>query len=197
MILRLLLTLATLALATTASAAPPASCARNFQGSWQITVLATGQTYVGEYRPDGSGVAHCPQCAPGTWTCNGDTLTVYVNGLTVVGTLSSDRTRITGGCCLAIRIGAVPATSPRSSPAGCTMPPPGEVTRSSPTLVCVRARNTNQDSRCVYSFTYLHSKSGLLNGGNVAAGATEERCALQAGVELSFGKWTRTAGSAR
>jgi hypothetical protein len=59
------------------------------------------------------------------------------------------------------------------------------------------ASAVRQDSRCVYSFTYLHSKSGTMAGGSVAAGAVEERCAPQAGVELRFRKWTRSAGSAR
>ena len=39
----------------------------------------------------------------------GDTITVYVNSITVQHRLSSDRTRLAGGCCTATRLGPVPA----------------------------------------------------------------------------------------
>jgi hypothetical protein len=98
-----------------ASAAPPADCVKKHAGRWQITVRATGQTYPADLFPNGTGVSHCPGCAPGTWTCSGNTSTVFVNGITVVSTLSPDGRTATSGCCTSTRIGRGPAVAAAAS----------------------------------------------------------------------------------
>src|ERR1700686_149188 len=63
-----------------ASAAPPASCASKFVGSWTVRVEATGQTYPSLILPNGRTQVTCPMCTPGgSWTCAGDTITVNVD----------------------------------------------------------------------------------------------------------------------
>lgn len=101
----------TTCLLSTAIAAPPAECVSKHAGRWQITVRATGQTYPADLFPNGTGVSHCPMCSPGTWTCSGNTSTVFVNGITVVTTLSPDGRTGTSGCCISRRIGAAPAAA--------------------------------------------------------------------------------------
>jgi hypothetical protein len=96
-------------LCSTAMAGPPADCVKKHAGRWQITVRATGQTYPADLFPNGTGVSHCPGCAPGTWTCSGNTSTVFVNGQTVVSTLSPDGLSATSSCCTSTRIGRAPA----------------------------------------------------------------------------------------
>src|SRR5262245_38779054 len=104
---------------SSAVAAPPADCVKKHAGRWQITVRATGQTYPADLFPNGTGVSHCPGCAPGTWTCSGNTSTVFVNGITIVSTLSADGMQSTSGCCTAMRLGGRPAAvAARSEPAG-------------------------------------------------------------------------------
>lgn len=93
-----------------------AQCRKRFIGSWNITVLATGQTYVGEYRADGSAVANCAFCSAGTWTCSGDTITILVSGMTVQHTISPDGSHLQGGCCAASRIGPTIASNPAATP---------------------------------------------------------------------------------
>ncbi|MGD9922739.1 MAG: hypothetical protein AB7V13_15070 [Pseudorhodoplanes sp.] len=95
-------------LLSTAVAAPAADCVKKHAGRWQITVRATGQTYPADLFPNGTGVSHCPGCAPGTWTCSGNTSTVFVNGITVVTTLSPDGRTGTSSCCTSTRIGQGP-----------------------------------------------------------------------------------------
>jgi hypothetical protein len=97
-----------------ASAAPPASCAKKFVGTWSITVLATGQTYTSRIRADGTLSSACPLCpASQTWTCNGNTF-ILTSPVTHTHTISADGRRMTGGCCTARRIGggAVAAAKP-------------------------------------------------------------------------------------
>jgi hypothetical protein len=98
-------------LLSTAMAAPPAECVKKHAGRWQITVRATGQTYPADLFPNGTGVSYCPGCAPGTWTCSGNTSTVFVNGITVVSTLSPDGRSASSGCCTSTRIGGAPAAA--------------------------------------------------------------------------------------
>jgi len=99
-------------LAGIASAAPPASCAGKFVGTWTVRVLATGQTYPSVLSPSGIGHASCPACTPtGTWTCSGNTLTVFVNGISASQTLSADGRTLTGPCCVSTRVGRAPTVN--------------------------------------------------------------------------------------
>lgn len=93
-----------------ADAAPPASCASKFVGSWTVRVNATGQTYPSVISPDGRTHVTCPLCTPGgTWTCSGNTITVYVdNGVTTQHQLQADGRIMSGGCCTITRSGAAP-----------------------------------------------------------------------------------------
>jgi hypothetical protein len=180
-------------LSTAASAAPPASCAAKFVGTW---TYSGGTTVV---NADGTANPRCPACVSvQTRTCQGNTYLFSNSG--PPGQFSAtliNANQMQGSGIIATRVGAAPSPAKRESTVGCTTPPAGQVKRQSASHLCIVARNTNQDSRCVYSFTYRHSKSGILQGGNVAPGASEERCASQEGVELSFVKWTKGAGSAR
>ena len=45
-----------------AAAAPPATCAQKFVGSWTVRVNATGQTYPLIVRPNGTSHITCPLC---------------------------------------------------------------------------------------------------------------------------------------
>jgi hypothetical protein len=96
-----------------ASAAPPASCAGKFVGSWTVRVDATGQTYPSLILPNGRTQVTCPMCTPGgTWTCAGDTITVNVdNGVTTQHRLHADGRTMSGGCCTITRSGPAPAMS--------------------------------------------------------------------------------------
>jgi hypothetical protein len=103
-----------------AGAAPPASCAQKFVGSWTIRVNATGQTYPALVRPNGTVHITCPLCpSEGTWTCNGNTFTSIETSST--STLSSDGRTMTGSCCVSTRVGraavaarpAAPGDTPR------------------------------------------------------------------------------------
>jgi hypothetical protein len=88
------------------------------------------------------------------------------------------------------------AASKPASREACTTPPSPSASRTSSTNMCFKAKNTNSDARCVYSFTYLVGGKRL-NGGNVDAGKTESRCSLQPGVDIAFEKWTKSGASAR
>jgi hypothetical protein len=91
-----------------AFAAPPASCAGKFAGTWTVRVMATGLTYPSVLSPNGVGHAACPGCTPtGTWTCSGNTLTIFVNGISASQTLSPDGRTLTGPCCVSTRVGAL------------------------------------------------------------------------------------------
>jgi hypothetical protein len=84
-----------------------------------------------------------------------------------------------------------------NGPPQCYTPPsPGSFRRSSSEM-CFKARNTNTDPHCVYSFTYTLSGKGSQAGGNVAPGESEERCSLQPGVDIAFERWTQSVSSAR
>lgn len=99
------------AAAVPASAAPPASCASKFVGSWVVRVNATGQTYPAQFFANGRSHATCPLCTPGgSWTCSGNTLTFTVdNGVSGQATLSEDGRTMSGGCCTTTRVGAAPS----------------------------------------------------------------------------------------
>jgi hypothetical protein len=102
-------------------AAPSPSCAAKFVGSWQVTVLATGQTYPAVISPNGTTHVTCPLCNPtGTWTCNGNTITILAPTPTS-HTISADGRTMSGGCCTAVRIGGAPAAA---KPAQETPPQP-------------------------------------------------------------------------
>jgi hypothetical protein len=189
-----LLTLGIVALfSSIAWAAPPASCATKFIGTW---TYPGGTTTV---NADGTANPQCPACVRvQTWTCQGNTYLFSNSG--PPGQFSAtliNSNQMQGSGIIATRVGGPAPRKKENSGADCTTPAAGQVKRHSPSHVCIEAKNTNQDSRCVYSFTYRHSKAGVMQGGNVAAGASAERCALQEGVELSFVKWTKSAGSAR
>ena len=98
---------------TPADAAPPASCASKFVGSWTVRVEATGQTYPAVISPDGRTHVTCPMCTPGgSWSCSGDTITVNVdNGVTTQHRLHTDGRTMSGGCCTITRSGAAPPAS--------------------------------------------------------------------------------------
>lgn len=85
-----------------------------------------------------------------------------------------------------------------TQPPNCTTPPKPGAVRIDPTYMCFTARNTNTDSRCVYSFTYrLSNRPNPQDGGNVPAGGSQERCSQQRGVNISFETWTRIQPSGR
>ena len=95
---------------TFATAAPPTSCASKFVGGWTVRILATGQTYPAVISPGGTTHVTCPMCTPtATWTCNGDTITIFVNGITVSHTLAADGRTMSGSGATLTRVGAVPA----------------------------------------------------------------------------------------
>ena len=93
-----------------ANAAPPASCASKFVGSWIVRVNATGQTYPAEVYANGRGHVTCPMCTPGgSWTCSGNTYFYTVdNGVSGQATLSADGRTTVGACCTSTRVGPVP-----------------------------------------------------------------------------------------
>jgi hypothetical protein len=97
-----------------ADAAPPASCASKFVGSWMVRVNATGQTYPAQIFANGRSHATCPLCTPGgSWTCSGNTISYTVdNGATGQATLSEDGRTTTGGCCTSTRMGPAPRVAP-------------------------------------------------------------------------------------
>ena len=100
-------------------AAPPASCAQKFVGTWTVRVNVTGQTYPLIVRPNGTSHITCPLCpSEGTWTCNGDTFTSIETSTSA--TLSADGRTLTGGCCTTTRVGAAVAAAPAS---GATVQP--------------------------------------------------------------------------
>jgi hypothetical protein len=117
-----------------AAAAPPASCASKFVGSWTVRVEATGQTYPSLILPNGRTQVTCPMCTPGgSWTCAGDTITVYVdNGVTTQHRLHADGKTMSGGCCTITRSGPAPVMSsdtrsqpnPKSGVSGAPPAPP-------------------------------------------------------------------------
>jgi hypothetical protein len=97
---------------TFATAAPPLSCAGKFVGTWTVHVLATGQTYPAVILPGGTTHVTCPMCTPtATWTCTGDTITLFVNGITVSHTLAPDGRSMSGGGHTLTRVGAAPAVT--------------------------------------------------------------------------------------
>lgn len=96
-----------------------ADCRSYFEDSkWNITVKLTGQTYVGEYTSDGKAIAHGlgKDAKEGTWTCEGRTMTVQVDGISVVQKLSEDGLSMTAGCCRLSRIGEAPKTAEIATP---------------------------------------------------------------------------------
>lgn len=88
----------------TAWAAPPASCAYKFIGTWAypggVTVVA----------PGGSAYPKCPMCIPvQTWTCSGNTYFFQGPG-SHSATLSPDGRQLIGGGVVATRVGGAAPT---------------------------------------------------------------------------------------
>jgi hypothetical protein len=102
-ILRLLACAAILAAApSSASAAPPASCAHKFVGTW---VYPGGTTVVA---PGGTAYPKCPMCvSTQAWTCQGNTYLFSNSGPPgqFSATLSADGRQLTGGGTVATRVG--------------------------------------------------------------------------------------------
>ena len=102
-ILRLLACAAILAVSlSSASAAPPASCASKFVGTW---VYPGGTTVVA---PGGMAYPKCPMCVPTqTWTCSGNTYLFSNSGPPgqFSATLSADGRQLIGGGTVATRVG--------------------------------------------------------------------------------------------
>jgi hypothetical protein len=98
------------------AAAPPASCANKFVGSWTVRVDSTGQTYPALILPNGRTQVTCPMCTPGgSWTCADDTITVNIdNGAVAQHRLHADGKVMSGGCCTLTRSGAAPVVSSES-----------------------------------------------------------------------------------
>mgnify|MGYP000223312672 CR=1 FL=1 len=93
-----------------ASAAPPASCAQKFVGTW---VYAGGTTVIAA---DGKAYPKCPLCVSSqNWTCNGNTYLFSNSGPPgqFSATLSADGTRLVGGGVTATRAGPAPTAKPR------------------------------------------------------------------------------------
>ena len=98
-----------------AAAAPPATCAQKFVGSWTVRVNATGQTYPLIVRPNGTSHITCPLCpSEGTWTCNGHTFISIETSTSA--TLSADGHTLTGGCCTTTRVGGAAVTTKLAPP---------------------------------------------------------------------------------
>lgn len=113
-----------------ASAAPPASCAGKFVGTWSVTVLATGQTYRSQIRADGTLSSACPLCpAVQTWTCSGNTF-ILTSPVHHTHTISPDGRRMAGGCCSSVRIGGAPVAAVKgpAAPKQRRLPEPGVLT---------------------------------------------------------------------
>lgn len=95
---------------TSASAAPPASCAHKFVGVWSY---AGGTTRV---NANGTANPTCPMCvAVQTWTCSGNTY-IITGPTSYTATLTPDGRQVVGSAGIATRIGgrAVAAkTEPR------------------------------------------------------------------------------------
>lgn len=90
------------ALMEDAAAAPPASCARKFIGTW---VYAGGTTVVA---PGGIAYPKCPMCVPTqTWTCQGNTYLFSNSGPPgqFSATLSADGRQLIGSGVVATRVG--------------------------------------------------------------------------------------------
>jgi hypothetical protein len=94
-----------------ALAAPSASCAHKFVGSWMVRVIATGQTAPAVISPNGTTHITCPMCNPtGTWTCSGNTIMILAP-TPVSHTISADGKTMSGGCCVLTRIGGGPTVA--------------------------------------------------------------------------------------
>jgi hypothetical protein len=92
--------------------APSASCAGKFVGGWTVHILATGQTYPAVILPGGTTHVTCPMCNPtATWTCSGDTITIFVNGITVSHTLAAGGRTMSGSGATLTRNGPAPAVA--------------------------------------------------------------------------------------
>lgn len=90
------------------------------------------------------------------------------------------------------------AEKPRQKSA-CQIPPPGHVEQDGADIKCIVAKNPNPDERCLYSFTYMLSRSGQQpkrQHGRAAAGEKTRIC-HQGYPELAFEKWTLTTSGAR
>lgn len=109
-ILRLLACAAILAVSlSSASAAPPASCASKFVGTW---VYPVGTTVVA---PGGMAYPKCPMCVPTqTWTCSGNTYLFSNSGPPgqFSATLSADGRQLIGGGTVATRVGGARVAAP-------------------------------------------------------------------------------------
>ena len=95
-----------------------ASCASKVVGSWTVRVDSTGQTYPAQFLPNGRSQVVCPMCTPGgSWSCEGNTVTVHVdNGVVVQHQLQSDGQTMTGGCCTITRLGGAQVREAASNP---------------------------------------------------------------------------------
>jgi hypothetical protein len=147
--------------AAAAEAAPPASCARKFVGTW---VHATGTTLV---KPDGTAIPSCPFCVSVQyWTCNGDQY-LFSNsgppGQFSTTLVAPDVMQGAGG--VARRIGAAPASPPAAAPANpraeqpsgdarsCLNPPRRKgsqysITSKCPGQVVAVVRTRDESNRC-------------------------------------------------
>jgi hypothetical protein len=102
-----------------ASAAPPASCANKFVGTW---VYPGGTTVVA---PGGIAYPQCAMCVPTqTWTCQGNTYLFSNSGPPgqFSATLSPDGRQLIGGGVVATRVGGA---APGSGAAGKSAAAPG------------------------------------------------------------------------
>jgi hypothetical protein len=98
-------------------AAPPASCASKFVGTWTVRVNATGQTYPLIIRPNGTTHITCPLCpSEGTWTCEGNVFR-GLEPVSTTSTLSADARTLVGSCCTIARVGAPPALAAKPADA--------------------------------------------------------------------------------
>jgi hypothetical protein len=122
-----------------AKAAPPASCAHKFIGTWTVQVNATGQTYPLLIRPNGTSHITCPLCPPeGTWTCEGNILR-SLEPVSTTSTLSPDGRTLTGSCCTTTRVGAPAVVAAAVAPP--SHQPGGQPPASGPKIVsCDSAR---------------------------------------------------------
>jgi hypothetical protein len=145
-----------------AAAAPPASCASKFVGTW---TYSGGTTVIA---PGGTAFPKCPMCVPTqTWTCNGNTYlfsnsgtpgefsaTLSPDGRTLTGSTGIVATRVGGasrvravaGAASEGSVAASPESAPKKKHADKTRRtrPQDDVAAAPPRAIATQASNCSQ-----------------------------------------------------
>jgi hypothetical protein len=170
-----------------------AACATNVVGQWLVT-LNSGMTYPTSIYAGGKLQSHCSQCEPQTWTCQGNTFTVYgSNGVVVAHTIESS-SKMRSAYSVVTRGGG--GGTVKSGSSDCHPLAAPKAKRTDEWSMCFTAKNTNTNPKCLYGYTYKKGNARL-PGRTLRGGESETQCSLAMGVDIEFEKWTKTAGSAR